>query len=98
VDFYNGLPSSVRDSLIEKVPGLDELVARKDLEFDYYLGRANLLDEDYSLARENFMKALRKGHPALKAKALLGIGCSLLRLDLDRLDNFSKKMKLRENK
>jgi hypothetical protein len=96
IDFFNGLPESVRSKLAESVPGLNEKLKRKEMEYDYYLGRANLMEGKYAEARMNFLKAMGKGHAAFKAKALIGIISSLCKTDLERLDDLSKRCKIRK--
>ncbi len=39
----------------------------------------------------NFLKALGRGHASHKAKALIGIISSLCKIDLERLNDLSKK-------
>jgi glycosyltransferase involved in cell wall biosynthesis len=96
IDFFHSLPADVRANLAERVPGLNEKLLRKEIEYDYYLGRANLLEGKYAEARMNFLKALGRGHASHKAKALIGIISSLCKIDLERLDDLSKKCRIRK--
>lgn len=58
-------------------------------EIDYYLGRAYLREGKWSDARESLLKAIKEENlPSIKAKAILGILCGLLRTDLEWLAAF----------
>jgi glycosyltransferase involved in cell wall biosynthesis len=91
IDFFNSLPAEIKASVADTVDGLNAKLERKAIEYYYYLGRANLKEGNYSEAKENFSKAIAKGQPAIKAKAMLGIACSIIGIDMDRLDALYKK-------
>jgi glycosyltransferase involved in cell wall biosynthesis len=77
IEFFNNLPAEVRARVAEKVDRLDERLKRKEIEYHYYLGKAYLKEGKRTEAEESFLKAIREGDYALKAKAILGLLCSL---------------------
>lgn len=93
IDFFDGLPAEVKSLVLENVPGLCEKLERKNIEYSYYLGRANLTEGKHFEANRHFLKAMREGHPTLKAKALVGIISNLCRKDMDWLDALSRKVR-----
>ncbi len=86
VEFFKGLPADVRASLVDEDANFAARMDRKAREIDYYLGRAYLREGRWSDARESLLKAIREENlPSIKAKAVLGILCALLRTDLEWL-------------
>ncbi len=85
IEFFNNLPAELKASVAEKVDGLEERLRRKEIEYYYYLGRAYLKEGKRSEAKESFLVAIRKGDSSLRAKAMLGLFCSLCRTDMERL-------------
>jgi glycosyltransferase involved in cell wall biosynthesis len=98
IDFFNNLPEEVRASVADTTEGLYKKLDRKAIEYYYYVGRANLKEGKRSEAKENFLKAIGRGHPTVKAKAMVGIVCSLCGIDMDWLDALSKRRILNDHK
>ena len=59
------------------------------------VGRRALLARDWSHARRHFVAALQGAPPRTKAKALLGLGCSLLHTDMERVARWAGHTPLR---
>lgn len=98
IDFFHSLPAEVKTSVASTIEDLDAKLEQKVIEYHYYLGRANLKEGKRSEARENFLKAMGKGHLAIKAKAAVGIACSICGIDMERLDALSKRRILYDQK
>jgi len=98
IDFFHRLPAEVKACVAEKTDGLEERLRRKEIEYHYYLGRAYLKEGKRSEAKESFLVAIRKGDSALRAKAILGLICSLCRTDLERLASWSELQGLYKKK
>jgi glycosyltransferase involved in cell wall biosynthesis len=94
IDFFHNLPAEVKARVAEKVDRLDERLRRKETEYHYYLGRAYLKEGKRSEAEESFLKAIRKGDSALRAKAILGLLCSLCRTDLEQFASLREEQNL----
>ncbi len=90
IDFFHSLPAEVKASVAEKVDGLEKRLRQKEIEYYYYLGRAYLKEGKRSEAKESFLVAVRKGDSSLRAKAMLGLFCSLCRTDMERLAHLSE--------
>lgn len=58
-------------------------------------GRRALLAGNWKEARRHFLSALRARNPKTKAKALLGVLCSFLHLDLERIATLSGRAALK---
>jgi glycosyltransferase involved in cell wall biosynthesis len=98
IDFFNNLPEEVKTSVANTTNGLYEKLDRKAIEYYYYVGRANLKEGKRSEAKENFLKVIGRGHPTVKAKAMVGVVCSLCGIDMDWLDALSKRRILNDQK
>jgi glycosyltransferase involved in cell wall biosynthesis len=85
IEFYNRLPLAVRTSLAERVSDLSTRLEQKEVESNYYLGRAYLKEGKRTEARESFLKAIGSAKSNLKAKAVLGLICSLCGKDMEWL-------------
>jgi len=85
IEFFNRLPDEVKISLKNATGNLEKKLMRKKINSYYYLGRAYLKECNRPLARKNFLKAMSKGDCSLRAKASLGLFCSYIGLDLERL-------------
>lgn len=88
-EFFKNLPADVKASLANEDTDIAARMDRKAREIDYYLGRAYLREGKWSDARESLLKAIKEENlPSIKAKAILGILCGLLRTDLEWLAAF----------
>ena len=84
VEFFKNIPADVRASLLDEDSDIAARMDRKAREIDYYLGRAYLREGRWSDAQRHLLKAIQEENlPSIKAKAILGILCSLLRRDLE---------------
>jgi len=93
IDFFRSQPEEIKASVAGSFEGLYTKLDRKEKEYYYYAGRANMLEGEYGEANENFLRALFMGHPVLKAKAVIGIISNLCRVDMAWLDALAKRLK-----
>jgi glycosyltransferase involved in cell wall biosynthesis len=59
-------------------------------EFIFYSGRLDLFNRNWISARNDFNKALNKGHPSTQIKSLFGIVCSYMHFDLEWIARLMK--------
>jgi len=83
IEFFQRLPSELRDSL--GVSLTDLVIAKQHGLANFFLdrGRATLIDTKWKDAREDFLKAFGKGSFSLRLRALIGLFCSWCRLDME---------------
>lgn len=96
IEFFNKLPDEVKRSVEMATENLEEKLKRKKINSYYYLGRAYLKECNRPFARENFLKAMSIGDCSLRAKASLGLFCSYIGFDLERLAELYDKRHLKD--
>jgi hypothetical protein len=83
IDFFNKMPQELKKST--KINYNDLLLNHQYLVasvfFDF--GRKNLTESKWGEAKKNFEEAIDKGSLSTKTKAILGLICSLCRVDLE---------------
>jgi glycosyltransferase involved in cell wall biosynthesis len=92
-EFYRGQTPEDRAAIAGKDCEPEELDARL-ADYYYYFGRACLIEEEWSGARENFLKAMASKSPMTKAKAAGGMICALSRRNLEWLAGMLKEPRL----
>lgn len=94
--FFQDLPQSIKDSMNLGMLELNK--SYEDCIANTYcvIGRENLFRHRWLDARKNFSYAFRKGNRYIKAKALSGIICSYLRVDMEWAAILMRKPKLRD--
>ncbi|RIH99421.1 glycosyltransferase, partial [candidate division NPL-UPA2 bacterium Unc8] len=83
IDLFERLPKELRDSLDISV---NHLLAKHkyNVASAYFaLGRVALLEGKWKEARPNFKRAIEKGNFPTRTKALLGIVCSYVKINLE---------------
>jgi glycosyltransferase involved in cell wall biosynthesis len=92
-EFYIGLSPEERTAIAGQECEPRELDA-KLADYYYYFGRACLIEENWSGARENFLKAMACKSPKTKAKAVAGMICGICRKDLEWLAEMLKEPRI----
>jgi len=81
-DFFSSLPQDAREAIAG--PGCSpEILQAKLAESYYYFGRASLVERRWSVANENFRKAFACSDLGIKVKAVAGLLCSMLGMDME---------------
>lgn len=83
IDFFEHLPQELKNSLDIAT---DELLKQCQYRIGlshFQLGRIKLTERKWVEAKKYFTQALDKGTLSIKTKALLGIACSCLRVDME---------------
>jgi Glycosyltransferases, probably involved in cell wall biogenesis len=92
-EFYRGLIPEERAAIAGQGCEPRELDSRL-ADYYYYFGRACLIEENWSGARENFLKAMASKSPKTKAKAEAGMICALCRKNLEWLAEMLKEPRM----
>ena len=83
IDFFRRMPSELKSSVAISIDDLLIKCEQHIASSHFALGRIKLTQGKWGEARQNLRQALDKGTLSTKIKALLGIGCSYLKLDLE---------------
>ena len=95
LEFYRSLDEPTRELAGISERRLASLLARKIPNAYFEEGRRLLLRGDTRAARRQFATALRQGSASTKAKAVAGLSCSLLGVDLERVAALLGRPRLR---
>ena len=96
--FFQQLPQELKDSIGISADNLVTKCQHNVASAYFRLGRTLLYNKRWREARPNFIQALNKGDFYTKLKALLGIGCSYTKADLEPVAFIMRKPLLRELK
>lgn len=94
MSFFQSLSQPLKDSCGLGMKDLQDRHMHNMAAIHFYAGRMSLLGRQWLGARKNFSQALQGGTPFLKAKALAGITCSYLRLDMEGVALLMRKPRL----
>lgn len=83
IEFFEHLPQGLRNSLSINAFDLLKRCQYNIASANFALGRVQLMQGKWGEARKNFRLALRNGLLSTKIRALVGMGCSYLKLNLE---------------
>jgi glycosyltransferase involved in cell wall biosynthesis len=83
ISFFHRLPQSTKTCVGLSVQELDDAFLYNMAELNFYFGWRKLLGHQWNEARDNFGQAMHQGTPYVRVKAIAGIACSYLKLDME---------------
>jgi hypothetical protein len=91
--FVEALPAAERAAFGLSIDGAHQVERMRHAYLDYEAGRGALADRQDRLARAMFRRALRRGSAMTRLKASLGLGCSFLGIDLERMASVANRLR-----
>jgi len=96
ISFFQNLPQPLRDSCGVTLGEIQKNLMYNIAALYFHAGRVNLCERQWIEARMNFYKALQGGTSDLKTKAIVGLTCSYLGLDMEWIAKLMHKPSLDE--